>query len=93
MNSRSKKSANNRKSAAAEADLQRPVRAKKTCLFCDNKTEASYTDSTTLKKFISDRVKIVGRSRSGLCSTHQRQVTKQIKYARHLSLLPFIARV
>ena len=93
MTSRTKRMNRDQKSAANTADLQRPVRPKKTCLFCDNKTEASYTDSVVLKKFISDRAKIVGRSRTGLCSKHQRQVTQQIKYARHLSLLPFIARV
>lgn len=71
----------------------RAPRAKKVCLYCENKQDPSYTDSASLRKFVSDRSKILPRARSGACSKHQRAVSKQIKYARHLSLLPFIARV
>ena len=66
---------------------------KKVCFFCTaTKTKAVpiiYTDVVTLRKVVTDRGKIVSKQRSGLCSGHQRIITKQIKYARHLALLPF----
>ncbi len=67
-------------------------RAKKTCFFCDNKLIPTYTDSQTLRKFLSDRSRIVASQRTGLCSKHQRILTKEIKHARHLALLPFVTR-
>ncbi|MDP3758780.1 MAG: 30S ribosomal protein S18 [Candidatus Daviesbacteria bacterium] len=68
-------------------------RPKKTCFFCQSKTSPSYTDIVTLRRFTTDRVKIVARAKSNLCSKHQRAVTRQIKYARHLALLPFVPKV
>jgi small subunit ribosomal protein S18 len=69
------------------------ARAKRTCYFCDNKLIPTYTDSQTLRKFMSDRSRIVASQRTGACSKHQRVITREIKYARHLSLLPFVASV
>lgn len=66
---------------------------KRFCLYCENKTEPSYQDTATLRRFVSDRSKILPRARSGACSKHQRQIARQIKYARHLSLLPFVASI
>ncbi len=74
-------------------DLQKVPRAKRVCFFCQNKTNPSYTDTSILRRFTTDRVKIVARAKSNLCSKHQRLVSKQIKYARHLALLPFIPKV
>lgn len=75
-------------------DFQRSdVKAKKTCFFCDSKTFPVYTDINNLRRVLTERGKIVPKLRSGLCSKHQRRVTTQIKYARHLSLLPFTSRV
>lgn len=68
-------------------------RAKRTCLFCQGKTNPSYTDIVTLRRFTTDRAKIVPKLKSNLCSKHQRAVAKHIKYARHLSLLPFTPKV
>ena len=67
--------------------------AKKACPFCTKKTVPSYTDMAVLKHFLTDRAKILARGRSGVCSKHQRAVAKNIKYARHLSLLPFVPQV
>lgn len=75
------------------SDKARPPRQKRGCIFCQGKTEPSYTDTSGLRRFISDRAKIVPKLRSGLCSKHQRKVTREIKYARHLSLLPFVTRI
>ncbi len=72
---------------------QNTARPKKTCFFCQNKTIPSYSDIVTLKRFTTDRAKIVPKLRSSLCSKHQRFATRQIKYARHLSLLPFTPKV
>jgi len=68
-------------------------RLKKVCSFCQSKTSPSYTDTVALRRFTSDRVKILPRAKSGICSKHQRVVTRQIKYARHLALLPFVPKV
>ncbi len=87
-----KRKSKNANSARPGEPLRTP-RPKPSCAFCDNKTTPTYTDTAALKKFISDRAKIVARGRSGLCSHHQRQVATEIKHARHLSLMPFIARV
>lgn len=81
----------------SEAQIQEgrahTLKAKKKCPFCQSKTEPSYIDSTTLKKFISDRGRITNRLRGGVCAKHQRRITTQIKRARHLALLPFIIRI
>lgn len=66
---------------------------KKVCFFCQSKTNPSYTDMNTLRRFVTDRAKIVPKLRSGLCSKHQRAVTRHIKYARHLALFPFTPKV
>ena len=59
------------------------------CLFCRQKLVPSYKDVDNLAKFVSDRAKIVGKDRSGVCSKHQRALGGEIKRARHLALLPF----
>ena len=66
---------------------------KKVCIFCEKTIEPSYTDTATLRKLMSDRARIIPRARSGVCSKHQRGVSKEIKHARHLSLLPFVVKV
>ncbi len=66
---------------------------KRVCAFCEKKQQPSYTDSATLKRFLSDRSRIIPKGRTGTCSKHQREVGRQIKYARHLSLLPFVTQV
>ncbi|MBI2599736.1 30S ribosomal protein S18 [Candidatus Daviesbacteria bacterium] len=69
------------------------VRAKKVCYFCQSKTNPSYTDLANLRRYLTDRAKILPRARSGVCSKHQRAVARNIKYARHLALLPFVPKV
>lgn len=67
--------------------------AKKACSFCQSKTNPVYTDMNILRRFVTERAKLVPKSKSGLCSKHQRLVTKHVKYARHLSLLSFTPKV
>lgn len=74
-------------------DGEKTLRVKRTCHFCQSKTNPSYTDLVTLKRFLTDRAKILPKLRSSVCARHQRAVSKHIKYARHLSLLPFVPKV
>lgn len=59
------------------------------CEFCKAKKNPDYKDVNTLKKYMSDRAKIMPKTRTGLCSKHQRRVAIEIKRARSLGLLPF----
>lgn len=69
-------------------DRRRPKR--KVCSFCVDKIVfVDYKDATRLKRFLSDRGKILPRRLSGNCAGHQRQLTVSIKRARILALLPF----
>lgn len=76
-----------------EQEVQPAPRVKRTCFFCQSKTSPQFTDLQTLRRFLSDRSKIVPKLKSNLCSRHQRAVSRQIKYARFLSLLPFTPKV
>lgn len=76
-----------------EVKRQPAVRTKKVCQFCSNKTEPHYYDIVALRRFVNDRGRIVTRTRCGSCAKHQRRITKEIKRARHLSMLPFTVRV
>lgn len=63
---------------------------RKACVFCVDKIESiDYKDTARLRRFISERYKIVPRRISGNCAKHQRQLTDAIKRARHIALLPF----
>lgn len=64
----------------------------KKCYFCDEQKEPWYNDVETLRKFLTERGKIIGRDRNGVCAKHQRHLGLAIKYARHLALLPFTGK-
>ncbi|MBQ8697730.1 MAG: 30S ribosomal protein S18 [Schwartzia sp.] len=65
---------------------------KKVCTFCVDKVEhIDYKDAGKLRRFITERGKILPRRISGNCAKHQRQVTIAIKRARNIALLPFTA--
>lgn len=81
------------KTEAEKVDLEQQPQRKRGCAYCLNKQLPSYTDLATLKRFLSERSKILPKSYSHLCAKHQRGVTKNIKYARHLSLLHFTPKV
>jgi small subunit ribosomal protein S18 len=72
---------------------RRPIRtAPKKCYFHEEEKEPTFKDMAVLQRFLTERGKITPRSRNGLCAKHQKEVSRQIKYARHLALLPFIIR-
>ena len=63
---------------------------RKVCSFCVDKVETiDYKDVPRLRKFISDRSKILPRRVTGTCAAHQRELTTAIKLARHVALLPY----
>lgn len=63
---------------------------KRVCAFCVDKVEGiDYKEVNKLKKFITERGKILPRRISGNCAKHQRQLTVAIKRARVMALLPF----
>jgi len=68
-------------------------RRKKVCKFCTEKIDAiPYRDVRLLQQFVAERGKIVPRRLTGVCTTHQRRLTRAIKQARNIALLPFAAR-
>jgi small subunit ribosomal protein S18 len=69
---------------------ERGKKKKKVCAFCVDKVKkVDYKDVGRLRKFITERGKILPRRISGNCACHQRQLTVAIKRARHVALLPF----
>ncbi len=64
-------------------------RKKKVCAFCGVEGEIDYKDVARLKKYISERGKILPRRVMGTCAKHQRTLTTAVKRARHLALLPY----
>lgn len=63
---------------------------RKVCQFCAEKCEEiDYKDVAKLRKFVSERSKILPRRVTGTCAKHQRELTTAIKRARHLALLPY----
>lgn len=65
---------------------------KKVCAFCAEKNSViDYKDVPKLKKFITEKGKIIPRRMSGTCAKHQRELATAIKRARNMALLPFKA--
>lgn len=70
---------------------RRPMhRKKKVCVFCGKDNVIDYKDTAKLKKYISERGKILPRRVTGNCARHQRAITVAIKRARHLALMPYV---
>jgi small subunit ribosomal protein S18 len=68
------------------------VRRKKTCWFTENKVEfIDYKDEKVLRRFISERGKIIPRRISGTSAKYQRMLVEAIKRARQMAILPFVA--
>lgn len=76
--------------AKAKAKDRRPKR--KPCSFCIEKAvDVSYRDVNRLRKYVSERGKIVPRRISGNCAKHQRMLTLAVKRARTIAFLPFVS--
>jgi small subunit ribosomal protein S18 len=67
---------------------------RKVCSFCVDKiTEIDYKDTPKLRKYVSERGKIVPRRISGVCTPHQRRLAEAIKQARNIALIPFASAI
>jgi small subunit ribosomal protein S18 len=67
-------------------------RRKKVCQFCADKMDfVDYKDTEMLKKYITERGKILPKRITGTCAIHQRAVTTAVKRARTVALLPYVA--
>ena len=65
---------------------------RRVCAFCADKIDyIDYKQVSRLRRFVSDRGKIMSRRQTGNCASHQRAVTHAIKRAREIALLPFTA--
>ena len=70
--------------------IKRQLKRKKVCAFCADENKAiDYKDVATLKRYISERGKILPRRITGNCARHQRSITTAIKRARNVALLPY----
>lgn len=63
------------------------------CAFCKEKWSPDYKNSALLRRYTTDRGRIIGRGRTGVCARHQRALSRAIKRARVLALLPFDAHI
>ncbi|MCL2843138.1 MAG: 30S ribosomal protein S18 [Oscillospiraceae bacterium] len=64
---------------------------RKVCQFCVDKCQhIDYKDTVRLRKFMSDRSKILPRRTTGTCARHQRQLTVAIKQSRQVALIPYV---
>lgn len=64
---------------------------KKVCRFCANKSKIDYKDPDALRRYTTERGKILPRRITGTCAKHQRRLALEIKRARAICLLPFVA--
>ena len=88
MKSRSKKK-DFKDEARARRTLAARSKVRSRCYFCEKKIEPDYRQDDMLIRFLTKRGKIRPRTRSGLCSRHQRAIAREIKRGRNLGLLPF----
>ncbi|MBQ3104823.1 MAG: 30S ribosomal protein S18 [Lachnospiraceae bacterium] len=80
------------KTDKADAPMKRRSnirRRKKVCVFCGKDNVIDYKDTNKLKRYVSERGKILPRRITGNCAKHQRALTVAIKRARHVALMPY----
>ena len=72
------------------AILRRPL-SKKVCRFCSDKEDAiDYKDLERIGRYVTERGKILPSRLTGTCARHQRVLTRAIKRARFMALLPYV---
>lgn len=79
-----------KKSPFKKPKAQFKRRKRRVCIFCADKKIIDYKDVGLLRRFLTDRGKIMSPRSSGCCTLHQRHVAQAIKHARQLGLLPFL---
>ena len=80
----------NDKGAASPMKRRGGRRRKKVCVFCGKDSEIDFKDVNKLKRYVSERGKILPRRITGNCAKHQRALTVAIKRARHIALMPYV---
>jgi len=70
---------------------KRIIKVPRNCEFCKGKKDPDFEDVAILSKYVSERGRIIGKDRSGVCAKHQRKLARAIKRAREMALLPFVA--
>jgi len=88
----------NKKKTKDDKDKRAPrkrvtIRVPKDCAFCKNEVEIDYKNLELISRYVSSRGKILSRRISGNCAKHQRKVSREIKRARFLNLVPYTGRV
>lgn len=63
---------------------------KKVCAFCVSNETIDYKDVAKIRKYITEKGKILPRRQTGVCSQHQRELSTAIKRARNMALLPYV---
>jgi small subunit ribosomal protein S18 len=73
--------------------IRRPERLPRDakCPFCEQSVEPTFLNPSQLRGLLTERGKIVSRSRSGVCLAHQRHLAQAIKRARYMALIPFVS--
>ena len=80
-----------RRTSSTRKSRKRSFFPKKPCRFCQKGTpRADYKDVDTLRQFVTDRGKMLSRRITGVCARHQRVLSREIKKARYIALLPFL---
>ena len=75
-----------------ERNFKNNRKRRKVCSFCvDKATAIDYKDVAKIRRYISERAKIMPRRMTGVCAPHQRQLAQALKRARHIALLPYVA--
>lgn len=69
----------------------KPKPVKKNCIYCKTEKNPDYKNVDELRVYVSERGKILGRARTGICNKHQKLIAREVKRARHLAYLPFVA--
>jgi len=83
---------NNRNNYSDDDNVRIRKPKKKVCAYCaDKNLEIDYKQVEKLRKYVSEKGKILPRRVTGLCAKHQRELTIAVKRARHIALLPFTA--
>ena len=74
-----------------DRDRSKSRKRRKVCQFCVDKSQnIDYKDTAKLRRFVSERSKILPRRTTGTCAHHQRQLTEAIKRSRQVALLPYV---
>jgi len=87
-----KKTRETKRTRGEKGPIRRGIGFKKDCVFCKNELDIDYKNIELLSRYVSSRGRILSRRISGNCAKHQRKVSREIKRARFLNLIPYVGR-